>query len=354
MLAPATVLLLTKWLTADASDDLTLFDMLVLATLTDDCQPLLPVDFEELEGLAERLARESSTLLAGGHQDVVERLGCGGRRCLAVLKTAIVARDWTRTGDAEGAAEEHGCYPFEVRRLAESLERILVAAVAVVTPPREEAAEGSDEPSAAAGEAAPTLSQRLRALAAMVSHGVDEQVVTLTFVDGLGGAIARRLRDAGIADIEDLAAADASSLGSLRGISTTRAQRWIDVAEKLVKTHSAFSLRDCGSKAPVVTQAWTSAIDPYRLRRALELKVRSQGGLFHVSGGLEPHRVTSGRHGLACDCLDFEQGKVCKHILAVRLREKDLEVTKLSTHLQADSASGDLDLFQLWFEGGRR
>jgi helicase len=350
MLAPSTLLLLTKWLTDDASKELTLFDMLVLATLTDDCQPLLPVDFEELEGLAERLAKESSTLLSGSNPDVVERLRCGGRRCLAVLKTALVARDWTRTGDAEGTAEEHGCYPFEVRRLAESLERILVAAVAVVTPPREEL----DDQSAVAREAAPTLPQRLRALAAMVAHGVDEQVVTLTFLDGIGGKTARRLRNAGIVDIEDLAAAEALSLGLLRGISRKRAQGWIDAAEKMVKTHSAFSLRDYGGKTSVVTQAWTSAIDPYRLRRALELTVRKQGRVFHVSGGLEPHRVTSHQNILACDCLDFEKGKVCKHILAVRIRKKEPEATQLAAHLHAHSATSALDLFQLWFEGGRR
>lgn len=354
MLAPATVLLLTKWLTNDEADDLTLFDMLVLATLTDDCQPLLPVDFEELEDLAGRLANESSGLLAGSHKEVVGRLGCGGRRCLATLKTAIVARDWTRTGDAEGTADKHGCYPFEVRRLAESLEKILAAAVAVVTPPKEELAKDLDKPPAEPYEEAPSLQQRLRALVAMVSHGVDEQVVTLTFLDGVGGTTARRLRDAGIADIEDLAAADALSLGSLRGLSPQRAQRWIECAEKLVKTHSAFSLRDGRGKATAVTQSWATAIDPYRLRRAFELKVLARGNVLRVSGGLEPHRVICSPEGLACDCADFAKGNVCKHILAVRLRKREPEAMKLAAYLHEDSAGETLDLSQLWFEGGRR
>jgi len=312
------------------------------------------VDFEELEDLAGRLANESSGLLAGSHKEVVGRLGCGGRRCLATLNTAIVARDWTRTGDAEGTAEKHGCYPFEVRRLAESLEKILAAAVAVVTPPKEELATDLDKPPAEPYEEAPSLQQRLRALVAMVSHGVDEQVVTLTFVDGVGGTTARRVRDAGIADIEDLAAADASSLGSLRGLSLQRAQRWIECAEKLVKTHSAFSLRERRGKANAVTQSWATAIDPYRLRRAFELKVLARGNVLRVSGGLEPHRVIRSPEGLACDCADFAKGNVCKHILAVRLWKREPEAMKLAAYLQEDSAGDTLDLSQLWFEGGRR
>jgi helicase len=354
MLTPATVLHLTKWLTSDVIENLTLFDTLVLATLTDDCEPLLPVDFEELECLAERVAGERSTLLSGSHTDVVSRLGYGGRRALAALKTAVVARNWTRTGNADRTAEDLGCYPFEVRRLNESLERILTAAVSVATPPQEESSEAKDASAVAGHDAAPTLQQRLRALVAMVTHGVDEQVVTLTFIDGIGGKTARRLRDAGIFDIEDLAAADADALRSLPGLSASRAQRWIEIAEELVKTHSAFSLRDGGGKTAVVKQTWASAIDPYRLRRALELNVRKRDRVFHVSGGLEPHRVTGHPEGLSCDCADIEKGRICKHILAVRLRNREPEVTQLAAYLRSDSAEGTLDLFKLWFEGGRQ
>jgi len=91
MLAPATVLLLAKWLTCEEAEKLQLFDLLVLATLTEDCQPLIPVDFEELDGLAARLAKEPSFLLAGRNKNATLHLGCGGRKALAVLKTAMVA-----------------------------------------------------------------------------------------------------------------------------------------------------------------------------------------------------------------------------------------------------------------------
>ena len=57
-----------------------------------------------------------------------------------MIKTALVLRSWTRVGDADAVAETFGCYAFEVRRLKESVERILSAAVAVL-----DAAEGSGE-----------------------------------------------------------------------------------------------------------------------------------------------------------------------------------------------------------------
>ena len=74
---------------------------------------------------------------------MTDRLGLKGRRLLTVIKTALVARDWTRCGSSEAVADRFGCYAFEVRRLSESLERILTAAVAVATPEAEEDSTGA-------------------------------------------------------------------------------------------------------------------------------------------------------------------------------------------------------------------
>jgi helicase len=99
---------------------------------------------------------------------------------------------------------------------------------------------------------------------------------------------------------------------------------------------------------------WPTGIDPYRLSRAMELSVKPKGNDgFIVSGGLEPHCVQfmaggSGR----CDCVDHEKGNECKHVLAVRLHEKDCEVQSLAARLTTPHAEGlGLDLARLWFEG---
>ncbi|MBU1220674.1 DEAD/DEAH box helicase [Myxococcota bacterium] len=52
-----------------------------------------------------------------------------------------------------------------------------------------------------------------------------------------------------------------------------------------------------------------------RLERSLDLRVSSENGGFIVRGGMQEHFVTKN----SCDCPDFENGYICKHILAVHL-----------------------------------
>ena len=353
MLTPSTVVTLARSLQAENADELTFFDLLLLAAQTDDCEPLIPVDFEELEDLGGWLTQERSTLLTGSHADILEHFGLSGRRVLAILKTALVLRAWTRLGDVDEVADTFGCYAFEVRRLGENIERILTAAVAVLSEPKAKDTEDPEVVTPLECEEAPSLRVRVGALAAMVAHGVDEQVVTLTFIDGVGGTFARRLRDAGITDIEDLANAEVADVAAVRGISASRATRWIAEATEKFKTMSAFSMREVGQTTETASGSWTASVDPYRLRRALDLTVRRCEKRFNVTGGLEPHRVTRTDTALACDCADFAKGHTCKHVLAVRLHCKDTELLPLVERLSSESQVGELDLFRLWFDGGK-
>ncbi|MBK6427804.1 MAG: DEAD/DEAH box helicase [Blastocatellia bacterium] len=354
MLAPSTVVTLSRSFQSDEADGFTFLDILLLCAQTDDCDPRIPVDFEELEELGTWLAGEPSTLLSGSNQQIQERLGLTGRRLLAVIKTALVVRAWTRLGDAADVADNFGCYAFEVRRLGEGVERILTAAVAVLTPPRPQESDSSEALPETIPDDGPTLPDRVRALVAMVVHGVDEQVVTLTFLDGIGGTLARRLRDAGITDIEELPSTEPSDLSRVRGISAARAARWIAEATLRIKSRSAFSFREIGHTAGSMADSWNWTFDPYRFRRAMDLEVRRRADGFEVSGGLEPHRVLRSDTGLRCDCADFAKGHVCKHTLAVRLHCKDAELLPLAERLSSRVSADELDLFHLWYDGGKR
>jgi helicase len=345
MLTPATVQLLRRLL--GEGHDLTFFDLLLTGTATEDCEPVLPVDFEELDELTTRLAEEPSVLLRWPRQTVVDRLGTDGKRLLAALKMALVARDWTRCGSAETVAGGHGCYPFEVERLCECLARLLLAMAALTSD------EGDDLRPIPEADEVP-LRERVTVLHRMVLHGLDEEAASLTLVEGLGGVMAGRLKAAGITDVEALAQAEAADLDGVRGLSRARALRWIERATELVRTCSAFRYREARPPGPAASapRSWPPDLDPYRLRRALELRVGAKdGGAYRVVGGLEPHLVQSQGGGLSCDCADARDGNVCKHVLAVRLYQRESDLVRLAWRLEEVGKAGAIDPLVLWFGG---
>lgn len=372
--------------TAPDPATLTFFDLLLALAATGDATPVLPVDFESLEDLAARLRAEPSALLAlpgsalaqlAGDHTGAGPVSLGGRRLLAALRMALVLRDWTRLGDAARVAEEHGCYPFEVRRLAESAERLLLAMRELVTPPQTDptAAPRADTGAAPRGPAdAVPLAERIAALLAMVRAGVDEQTATLLAVPGIGPTHAGRLRAAGVADIEDLADADPGALAVPR-VAPARLAAWIAAAGTVVDTSSAYRYRETGAaaRATHAPAAWPIDVDPYRFRRALDLTARPDAAdvgrecvTYTVSGGLEPHQVVSRDGAWTCDCADAAKTTAqaharlhadtpaCKHVLAVRLARGDAALRALADRITGapGAPQAALDLAALWLAAG--
>jgi helicase len=344
LLMPATVVQLRRVLTEH--HDLCFFDLLLAVTSTEDCEPVLPVDFEELEMLSAAVAEERSVLLSRPHQEVADVLGIDGKRLLAALKMALVARAWTRTADAHKIAELYHCYPFEITRLCASLDRLLLA-MAALCDPLEEQEEGMIDPDTV------SVRERLTVLRYMVAAGLNESAVTLTRVPGIGTTLAKRLHSAGIEDIEQLALAEPTAV-VMHGISPQRARHWITAAEALVRTCSAWRYREEELTHRRHGVDWPRAIDPYRLRRALELRVSGgEADLYRVTGGLDPHLVRFGDHQCSCDCADAGRGTVCKHVLAVRIARGDRTLRRLAHQLRTPTAECPLNLFTLWIGGDR-
>jgi helicase len=343
MLRPQTILSFREFLLLEA--EFTHFDLLVIAACTDDCEPILPVDFEELELLEDRLSKCRTHLFQKPKEDWRQLTTKRGKRLLTALKAAVVLLHWTNTGDIEAVSTEHDCYAFELLRLCESMDRLLLAAAAVdelTHPP----ANGPSEESRG-GE---PVNPRIQLLRQMVLNGVDEQAAELTCVGGIGAKWARKLVNAGITGLLDLATSRAILLRELNGLSEKRAQTWIDSARKLTKTRSC---KDVDRSAPFVRTkpvGFELSVDPYRLRRALDLEVRpTDSRSWTVTGGLEPHRVAS-EPDLCCDCPDHAKGHVCKHLLAVRLYCGDRELHGAAERFAKVSDDNHLDLFSLWFD----
>jgi helicase len=320
----------------------TYFDLLLLAASSEDAEPILPVDFEEIDEMGARLEAEPSYLMQQTRSEVVSTLEIDGKRLLAAMKVALVARGWTRLGDTHAVASGLGCYPFEVDRVQESLERLLLAMGAIAKPPDETAEE-------VARLDAVTPSKRLEFLRQMVSAGLDEKAATLALLSGVGAVLARRFTTLGIGDLEDLANAELDDIANIKGISRARLKRLIEEAGPMLKATPIAAFADVGPQTEVVRSGWPSTVDPYRLRRALDLTVNTRGSKsFTVAGGLEPHVVEGPQRQERCDCRDALRGSVCKHVLAVRLRRGDDQLKTLARRLAQKDVFHRIDLFDLW------
>ncbi len=82
----------------------------------------------------------------------------------------------------------------------------------------------------------------------------------------------------------------------------------------------------------------------------MELRIEGRlGDGYRVVGGLEPHRVLQRGAKWMCDCADRAKGNLCKHILAVRLMQKDSELIRFGEEFKNDKLENTIDLFELWF-----
>ena len=346
MLSPSTVLLFQK--VTQNKTNLRFFDILLIAAASEDCEPILQVDYEELGDLSFALSKEPSQLLHLGQQELSEELGIRGLRLLAAIKVAMVIRAWTRKSDTEAVALAFNCYPFEIKKLCDSLDRLLSAMSSCLklTPKEDNDPLSSiDSP----------LFEKVSALKNMIKAGLDETTVTLTLIPGMGPTIASRLAKHGIKDIEDLAQCAPDDITPIGGISEKRAARWIDDAEKLMYTMTFRYFEEIGSEPAPVDCVWPSHIDPYRVRRALELQVKQvTESCYQVTGGSDPHQVQSGNEELKCDCPDAAKGNTCKHLIAVNIVCGNPFFLELRDRLILDTQKNKFDLLSLWLESGRR
>jgi helicase len=194
------------------------------------------------------------------------------------------------------------------------------------------------------------LRERVRAARAMVSGGLDEFAATLTLIEGVGMKTARSLLGEGVADVGQLARLSAGDLPKLKGVTAKRLTQWIGEAKRLALSGSMFTFRETAPHVNAAPTGWLPGVDPYRLRRALDLRVASaDGGALLVTGGLEPHVVRVQAGEPTCDCVDAGRGNVCKHALAVRMHLGDAQLKVLADKLWGAVGGEDkIDVFELW------
>jgi helicase len=115
LLRPGTILAIQRFLSQEKK--FTHFDLLAAAACTDDCEPVLVVNYEELESLADRLAQCRSQLFQKAQGDWSRVIQKRGKRLLSALKTAAALLSWSESGDIAAVGEEYDVYPFDFSRL---------------------------------------------------------------------------------------------------------------------------------------------------------------------------------------------------------------------------------------------
>jgi helicase len=346
------------------------FDLLLQACLMEEVTPRPGFKFEEIDAMGDLLLTVSSVLLDLQCGDMVAMAG-GPKRLLSAVKAAVILHRRTAGEDANALAELFDAYAPDIRTLAENAEWTLETAGRVFAHLSRKAwleYREEDDPTKRSRTSLENLCSDLRA---MVRHGVPREVLALVEVPGIGTKRALALRQAGILTLDDLLGtppSDLTTLLRLKGPTITKILTAASEVGSACDFEDPFS-PDPSSEKPSITPPkpapassnWPVGVDPYRLRRALDLQIDFLGAeVVRVSGGTEPHSVSiqrdaRGSRNYTCDCADFAKGTLrCKHILRAQLEHHDApDLLDALRALKPDAARPlRYSLGELWMQAG--
>lgn len=315
-----------------------LFDLLLIAALSEDCSPVLRANYEEMDELCDIVTTLPSVLM----DLTIEKLKkqCPNSpdtlRVLAAIKMATICHLLTTGKSAEEIADIFDIYAADVRMLQESMIRLLMSISAITSAidqsnMGEEA--GNEERQRIGSDS--NLSNRL---ATMLQYEISSDLVDLTQLRGVGGKTARTLASAGYCTIEQLSSTTITEISAIKGIGKKLAASIVEQAQQLAEHGTYEFYFEEAIDSGIAYQSVKTSIDPYRLRRSLELTIRGhEGSVYYITGGREDHIVRFQESGYVCDCLDYQKnGGICKHILCVKRSKGDPEINKLIKKIKED------------------
>jgi helicase len=238
MISPATA---NAWLWAieEAGDELRFMDLLVLAACAKECGLKLRVRKDQLATVGALMRHEPMWLRSKGADFFAKATGqTEGASVIAGMAAASVMREWSRQSDAAKAGGAMGLSAGEVDDIRKEVLRTLVAlkdVAAAAGPRRTKRTKGLSEE--------PKLGEKLRAVIAMTTCGLNARQATLSLVDGVGPSFARKLVDHGIGDITQLSQCQPHTLMEVHGVAEKRALSWIEKAQSLHVNGGAYRYR---------------------------------------------------------------------------------------------------------------
>ena len=336
MFASSTVKLISDCYSSLQS--LYILDLLLIAALCEDCSPILQANYEEMDNLCQLVQRQPSTLMDLSIEKLKKKLPeCSNTlRILAGIKMSAICLCLINDEDLESIAERFDVFESDILLLKESIVRILMGVSAIISAidKNQMGEELAKEQRRHIGSAYNVSSL----LTNMLHYQISSEYVTLTKLDGVGGKTAKLLSSHGYKNLSLIANADPSKLASIKGIGKKLSELIVPQAAKLIADGDDYSYSE--KLLPDITSRKTAktSIDPYRLRRSMELSMKgSDGGKYHITGGREDHVVLRQGNTFICDCLDFEKRhEDCKHILCVKRALGDSEILKMIKRIKED------------------
>jgi len=366
-LSPGTIILLAK-----AYAELhrpTDFDLLLIACLADEVTPKLGFNFEEIDNLGD-LVQEAPSHLLGRTVSQVSRLRshCTEQSLLSAVKCATILHSHTGLEDLATLAKRFDCYPADLHSLKRNVVWVLEAAQRVfsVLNRREfnREHENEEDPGKPPMSVHEVVAEGLKL---MVEYGMPKGAISLVRIDGIGAKRAQRLCTEGIFTAQLLAQYSAEHLGELLALGANTAERMLASAKLHASTVDP--VLQAVPNSPALGAASASrpfnlrGVDPYRLRRSLELKVdHLSAEAVRISGGTEPHTVSvtespARQRSYTCDCADFAKGHaLCKHVLRAKMAmhdDEDLRPIVAGFKRSSDDVALRYALGDLWMKAGK-
>lgn len=336
MFSPATVKMISSCY--ESFDKLYLFDLLLIAALSEDCSPVLLANYEEMDTLCDIVQQQPSTLLDLTIEKVKKKLpDCPGTlRVLAAIKMSAICICLINNEDISDIANKFDVFESDILMLKESMVRILMGETAIVSAidkhnMGEEVAKQHKQKSG-------SVSNMTQVLTNMLHYQIKSEYVALTKLNGVGGKTAKLLALNGYTTLQSIAASTQEKLFSIKGVGKKLAEKIIAQAKELTTNGEADVYTETLLEEITIRKSSLQGIDPYRLRRSLELAIKgSDNGSYYVTGGREDHIIRRSENGFSCDCQDFEKRhEDCKHILCVKRYLGNPEILKMIKRVKED------------------
>ena len=172
----------------------------------------------------------------------------------------------------------------------------------------------------------------------MLQYEIDSRLVSLTRLKGVGGKTAKRFSAFGYTSLQSIADANPEVLSKIPGMGKKQADAVVKQAKELLASDGEYVYEEAPYDSVIDSRSIITIIDPYRLRRSLELSIKgSEGSKYIVVGGRDDHVVFVKDGQFTCDCMDYEKnGGSCKHILCVKRSLNDPEICRMVKRIKED------------------